>query len=146
MILEKLDQLLAEAIKARDAVRITTLRLMKTRLTSASKAKDVIYDDKVEEMELRKMIKQNNESIEAYEKNNDKNSVNQVKSEIAIIEEFLPKLMTKEEVKQYIESIEGIKELTVNALKKKVFADLKGKADSKDINAIIKEYDGKEKV
>ena len=140
MILEQLDELLAQAIKNKEIVRISTLRMMKTKLTSASKVRNQEYTSEIEESELRKLIKQNYESIEAYKANDDQLTVDQLTEEISIIEEFLPKLMSIEEINAYINSIEGVKEMKVNDLKKILFKDLKGKADSKDINTILKDW------
>jgi uncharacterized protein YqeY len=98
MLREKLNDALKEAMRARDAAALGTVRLILAKLkevdiasrTEANRAG--VGDDKILSM-LQGMIKQRNESIALYEKGNRADLADKEKAEIAVIERFLPKQM-----------------------------------------------------
>jgi uncharacterized protein YqeY len=108
MLRERFSADLKEAIKAKDAHRVSTLRL----ITAAIKDRDIASrtQDNAEGVSdadilgiLAKMIKQRQESARAYEEGGRLDLVEQELSEIKIIRDYLPKQMTDEEVRQAIE-------------------------------------------
>ena len=95
---------LSQAIKNGDKNRIHTLRL----ILAAIKDKEIANRSSGEDSEisnesviqlLRKMVKQRNDSIEMFAKANRNELVDKEKSEIVIINEFLPQQLGEEETK-----------------------------------------------
>ena len=95
---------LSQAIKSGNKNRIHTLRL----ILAAIKDKEIANRSSGEDPEisnesvvqlLKKMVKQRNDSIEMFAKANRDELVDKEKSEIAIIDEFLPQQLSEEETK-----------------------------------------------
>lgn len=107
MLRERFSADLKEAIKAKDAQRVSTLRL----ITAAVKDRDIAArsDDNAEGVSdadilaiLAKMIKQRQESARAYEEGGRLDLAEQEQGEIGIIRDYLPTPLTEEEVRQAI--------------------------------------------
>lgn len=109
MLRDKFNEALKDAMRAKDQRKVSTLRLV----NSALKDKDIearglgkppLNDEEILAL-LQKMIKQRNDSIEAYEKASRADLVSQEQEEKAIIEAYLPKQMDGDEVKAAVKSI-----------------------------------------
>ena len=104
---ERFNEHLKEAMRAKDQKRVSTLRMV----LAALKDKDIaartetsregVPDDEVLSL-LAKMIKQREDSIQAYEAGNRPELAAAEKDEIAIIREFMPKQMSADEAKAAI--------------------------------------------
>jgi uncharacterized protein YqeY len=81
------------AMKARDAVRTTTLRLIKNALKNQFIAKRVPLTTAEEQQALATMIKQRRDSIEQFTNGNRPELAAAEAAEIVVIEEFLPKAL-----------------------------------------------------
>jgi hypothetical protein len=81
------------AMKAHDAVRTTTLRLIKNALKNQFIAKRVALTPAEEQQALATMIKQRRDSIDQFTKGNRPELAAAEAAEIAVIEEFLPKAL-----------------------------------------------------
>ena len=98
MLRDKLTEAMKEAMKARDAAALGTIRLILAKLKDTDIAarteanREGVAEDKILSM-LQGMIKQRNESIALYEKGARQDLVDKEKAEIAVIERFLPKQM-----------------------------------------------------
>jgi uncharacterized protein len=109
---QRLDKELKDAIKAKAARRVSTLRLvlaaLKDRDIAARTRSDggPISDDEILQM-LAGMIKQRRESIVMYEKGGRADLVRQEQEEIAIIEEFLPKQIDEAQVRAIAQALVG---------------------------------------
>ena len=128
----KIETKLQVALKERNKLQISTLRL----ILAAIKDRDIatrtidnregIKDEDIKLL-LKKMIKQRNESIEIYKKNNRTDLLEIEKGEVKIISTFLPKQMNEAETikicKETIQSIkaQGPKDIgkVMGAIKKK---------------------------
>lgn len=147
MLREKFNEALKDAMRAKDARKVGTLRL----INSALKDKDIearglgkapLNDEEVLAL-LQKMIKQRNDSIEAYEKAGRADLVAQEQEEKAIIEAYLPQQMDLEEVKAAVKAV--IASTGAASVKDmgKVMGELKvkfaGKMDFSKANGVVKE-------
>ena len=98
MLREKLNEAMKDAMRARDAAALGTIRLILAKLKDVDIAartetnRDGVAEDKILSM-LQGMIKQRNESIQLYEKGNRADLADKEKAEIAVIERFLPQQM-----------------------------------------------------
>ena len=100
---ERFNEALKVALKSQDKVRISTLRL----INAAIKDRDIadrtdnggagVSEDVVLEI-LAKMIKQRQESLSAYEKAGRLDLADQERSEIVIIQEFMPRQLEDDEI------------------------------------------------
>ena len=132
MLRDKLNESMKEAMKARDAAALGTIRLILAKLKDTDIAarteanREGVADDKILSM-LQSMIKQRNESIALYEKGNRADLAEKEKAEIAVIERFLPQQMDEAAMSQAIKEAiaatgaAGIKDMG------KVMAALKAK-------------------
>lgn len=108
MLRNQFQERLKQAQHAKDAVTVATLRLILAALQDrdiAARAKgnwDGIPDEEVLAM-LTSMIKQRHESIRMYELGNRSDLAQREATEISVIESFLPKQLSEEEVKAVID-------------------------------------------
>ena len=106
MLRDDINSALKNAMKAGDARRVSTLRLVNAALKNADieargQGKGPLGDDEMLGL-LQKMIKQRHESVELYDKGGRAELAQQEREEIAIISAYLPKQMSEDEVKAAI--------------------------------------------
>ena len=106
MLRDDINNALKDAMKAGDARRVSTLRLVNSALKNADieargQGKPALSDDDVLGV-LQKMIKQRQESVELYDKGGRAELAAQEREEIAIISAYLPKQMSEDEMKAAI--------------------------------------------
>ncbi|HME57091.1 MAG TPA: GatB/YqeY domain-containing protein [Terracidiphilus sp.] len=89
----QVNQQVIAAMKAHDAVRTTTLRLIKNALKNKAIEKREALTPAEEQQALATMIKQRRDSIEQFTKGNRPELAAKEAAEIAVIEEFLPKAL-----------------------------------------------------
>ncbi len=110
MIRERIQAAQIEAMKARDAQKTATVRLMmaaiKNRDIEARTGKSPADDDTLVVEVLQKMVKQRRESIEMFTKGGRQELADNEAAEVAVIETFLPQQLSEAET---IALIEGIK-------------------------------------
>jgi len=139
----RITEAVKAAMRAGDKSRLGTLRLV----TAAIKQREVderreLGDDEVIAT-LSKMIKQRRESVTQYEQANRADLAEQEKTEIAVIEEFLPQPLSDAEIEQLIDA--AIAESNATSIKDmgKVMGILRpqvqGRADVAAVSARIKE-------
>jgi len=134
-------QLKSESVtaqKAGDRRTLEALRLILSELSYAkveSKTEDL--PDEVVVRVLSKEAKKRKDSIEIYEKVGEKVRADQEKFELALIEKYLPTLMSEEEIETEVAKIASETGLTGGRLMGAVMGKLKGKADGGIINKIV---------
>src|SRR6187402_1377343 len=108
MLRDNINNALKDAMKAGDARRVSTLRLVNSSLKNADieargQGKPALSDDDVLGV-LQKMIKQRHESVELYEKGGRPELAAQEREEITIISGYLPKQMSDDDVNAAIKA------------------------------------------
>lgn len=137
---DKVTQDLTAAMKSGDKLRTDTLRMLRAQILEFEKSgagREMNADDDMKI--LLSAVKKRKDSIEMYEKANRKDLADKEASEIAIVQEYLPKQMSAEEAETVIVKIiadAGTKELS--KVMPLVMKELKGKLDGKTINEIVK--------
>ncbi|HZP79148.1 MAG TPA: GatB/YqeY domain-containing protein [Pseudolabrys sp.] len=130
MLRDDINNALKEAMKARNERAVSTLRLVNAAFKNADiearGAGKTIGDADLLAV-LQKMIKQRQESAELYDKGNRPELAMQEREEIAIIQSYLPKQMSDDDVKAAIEA--AVKETGAAGMKDmgKVIGALKAK-------------------
>tara|TARA_B100002051_G_C16539290_1_gene536725 strand:+ start:55 stop:510 length:456 start_codon:yes stop_codon:yes gene_type:complete len=138
---------LSEALKAQDKKTYSTLRLViaaikDTMIAKKIRDKNTLPDNDLIAL-LKKMVKQRNDSCEAYKKAGRKELLENEMSEIAIINAFLPKQLNEVEMKKIC--LEKIKEVGAVSIKDmgKVIGSLKKEysdvMDFSKVSQIIRE-------
>ena len=144
---KKIEDKLSQALKDKDKNVFPTLRLVVSAIKDAlianrTKDKKDLSDGDIIGI-LKKMVKQRNDSCEAYKKAGRKDLLNSETKEIEVISLFLPKQLSQEETKKICEKV--IKKIGASSMKDmgKVMGELKSKhgdvLDFSKVSSIIKE-------
>lgn len=140
---EKIVSDLTVAMKAQDAARLSTLRMVKAGLMNREIEKGRELNDEEMAGLLRSMVKQRRDSVEQYEKGGRQDLADKEKAEIGVIEAYLPQAASTEEIEQAVAA--AIAGTSATSLKdmgkvmKAAQATLSGKnADGKTISEIVK--------
>ena len=102
---EKVQQDMVAAMKAREADRLSTLRMMKSALRSKEIDKRAPLTDAEAGQILVTMVKQRHDSIEQFTKGNRLDLAEKEAAEIPIIESYLPKVATEADIRGAIEGV-----------------------------------------
>ncbi|MGB4401135.1 MAG: GatB/YqeY domain-containing protein [Daejeonella sp.] len=142
---ENIDQDIKSAMLSKDGARLRGLRAIKAALLVAKSEKGAsdVLTDETEVKVLQKLVKQRKESAEIYQQQN-RDDLYQIElEEMQVIEAYLPKQMSRDEVSVYVKDAiarsgaESMKDMgKVMGLVNK---ELAGKADGKTISELVKE-------
>ena len=134
---------LTAAMKAQDAARTSTLRMVKAAMMNRQIEKGAELDDEDMQKLLRSLVKQRRDSIEQYEKAGRQELVDKETAEIAVIETYLPAAASQEEIEEAVRA--AIAESQASSMKdmgkvmKAVQAALAGKnADGRLVSEVVK--------
>ena len=95
------EQIIADltaSMKAQDAQRTSTLRMVKAAMMNRKIEKGSELDDDEMQKLLRSLVKQRRDSIEQYEKAGRQELVDKEQAEVAVIETYLPQAASQEEI------------------------------------------------
>ena len=140
------DQIISDmtaAMKAKDAARTSTLRMVKAAIMHREKeGGDALTDEDVTKL-LRSQMKQRRDSVEQYQKAGRQDLVDKEQAELAIIEAYLPQAASQEEIDAAV--VAAIVETGASSMKdmgavmKAAMAKLAGKnADGKMVSETVK--------
>lgn len=139
---EQLSEDLKHAMRAKDENRLNAIRTLKAAIANFELAQP--KDKPITEADLlgvvEKQVKQRRESIELYAKGNRLDLVAKEKAELACLEAYLPKQLAREEIQAEVQAIIaalGTKEFP--KVMKEAAARMKGRADGKLVNEIVRE-------
>src|SRR6185503_2055008 len=93
---------LTAAMKAQDANRTSTLRMVKAAMMNRQIEKGSELDDDDMQKLLRSLVKQRRDSVEQYEKAGRQELVDKEKAEIEVIETYLPQAASHDEIEQAV--------------------------------------------
>lgn len=140
---EKLQNDMKSAMREGQTERRDVLRLLLAAIKQTEVDSGKILDDKGVEDLLMKQMKQRRESINDYEKAGRPEQAAQEKAEVAVIEEYLPKMMSREEIEALVAA--AITQLHITSAKEMgrlmghLMPQVKGKADGRLVNEVVKE-------
>jgi uncharacterized protein YqeY len=134
---------LTAAMKAQDAARTSTLRMVKAAMMNRQIEKGSELDDDDMQKLLRSLVKQRRDSIEQYEKAGRQELVDKEQAEVDVIEGYLPQAASRDEIEQAVAG--AIAETGATSMKdmgkvmKAAQAALAGKnADGRTVSEIVK--------
>ncbi len=142
---EQIKGQLKEALKAKEQVRLRTVRSMLTAFTNELVATSRTPQHMLEDAEvlavIKRLAKQRKESIVQYEAANRPELAEPEKEELVILESYLPKLMSVEEIRPIAEAKKAELGVTDKAkmgvLVGAVMKELSGQADGNDVKAVV---------
>ena len=133
---EKIEQDLVAAMKAKEADKLSTLRMVKAALSNSAieKKTDRLSDPEVIDV-IHRQAKQRNESIESFQKAGRADLVAKEKKELEVLSAYLPAQMTDDELRKITGEIIAKVGAKTKAESGKVMKELmpliKGRADGK---------------
>ena len=146
MLKEKLMEELKEAMKNKDTIKKNTVQMVRAAILQIEKDKGIeVGDDKILEI-IAKEVKTKKDALVDFEKYQRQDLIDQTNQEIAVLQEYLPKQLSREEVKVEVEKI--ISEIGATSMKdmgaimKEAKAKLGASAEGKTINEVAKEIMG----
>lgn len=143
MLKEKLLDDLKNSMKEKNEIRKNVVQMVRAAILQVEKDKQIeLTDEQIIEI-MAKEAKKRRDSISDYEKGGREDLVNNIKQEVSIIEEYLPKQLSKEEVLTIVKDVitevgaTSIKDMgkVMKAAKEKIGAA----SDGKTINEAVKE-------
>lgn len=145
---ERLEAEMREALKGRQDLKLSVLRLAKAAVKNDEiERRRVLTDEEIVEV-LSKEVKKRKEAIEGFSKGNRMDLVQKEEAEMAILLQYLPAQMGEEEIRglarSVIEEIGGQAEgasspgSLLGKVMGKIMPMVKGKADGKQVNEIVR--------
>lgn len=143
---ENIKKQIVDAMRAKDALKLETLRGLIAAFSNELIAKgnpNPFIDDEGALTLIRKSVKQHKDSIDQFEKGNRKDLADKERAELAILEVFLPQMMSKDDIKKIVDEKvkkEGVPDKAkLGQFMGGLMKDLKGKADGADVKAVVEE-------
>jgi len=142
---ESIKAAIPDAMRAKDEVKLRTLRSLASAMTNEVVAKkrkpDEFLTDEEAAAVLKRAANQRKDSIEQFDKAGRTDLSDPEKAELAIIEGFLPKLMPREEIEVIARAKMAEMGVSSKAEAGKftgaLMKDLKGQADGGDVKAVV---------
>ncbi len=142
---ETLKSAIPEALRARDEVRLRTLRSLVAAMTNEVVTKkrkpDELLTDEEATTVLKRGANQRKDSIEQFDKAGRTDLSTPEKAELAIIESFLPTMMSRKDIEKIAKAKKTELGVSGKAEAGKftgaLMKDLKGKADGGDVKAVV---------
>lgn len=103
-ISEQIEKDMVDAMRSRDELRLSTLRMVKSALSYKKVEKRAPLDDKETQQILSTLIKQRRDSIEQFTKGGRQELADKEAAEIKMIEHYLPKAMGEEQIAEAVKA------------------------------------------
>ena len=139
---EKINEDMKSAMRSKDVALLGTIRLIQAAIKQKEVDERVLVDDNSVISIIEKMLKQRNDSIEAFKKANRTDLVDKEEFEVSVLKNYMPEQMNAEEVEKIIQEV--IKKIGASSMKEMgpVMAQAKeilsGKANMAEVSRIIK--------
>jgi uncharacterized protein YqeY len=140
---DQLNESMKTAMKARDTLRLSAVRMVRSAIKNREIDTRVEMDDKGIIEVISTLAKQRRESIRMYQEGNRADLVQQEEAELAILMEFLPTQLSAEEINELIDRIitetgaQGAKDM--GRVMKMLTPLTAGKADGKTVSDAVKQ-------
>ena len=146
MLKEKLMEDLKNSMKEKNNLRKNVIQMVRAAILQIEKDKGIqVEDDRILEI-IAKEVKSKRDALKDFEKAERQDLIDQTNQEIEVLQQYLPKQLSKEEIKVELEKI--IAEIGATTMKDMgaIMKDAKAKmgasADGKTINEVAKEIMG----
>jgi len=102
---EQIQKDIVDAMRSRDELRLSTLRMAKAALTNKEKDKRAPLDDQEVLQVLSMLINQRRDSIEQFQKGGRQEMADKEAAEITLIEHYMPKAMGADEITTTVKAV-----------------------------------------
>jgi hypothetical protein len=140
-LLEQLNNDLKAAMRAREELKLSVLRMLLSAVNYAEIAQQKKLDDGGILQVIQKEIKQRRESIEAFEKGNRPELAAKEKAEMAMLQAYVPAQMGRDEiitlVQQALAEVGAKGSGDKGKVMQKLMPQVRGKADGNEVNGIV---------
>jgi len=142
-IQNRLSEDLKTAMKAKEKIKVETIRMVRAQLKDFQIAKGDELNEEDEISVLTNAAKKRKEALELYEKSDRQDLIEQEKQELKIISAYLPAQLSKEEVEKVVlkvmQEVEASSPQDLGKVMGATMKDLKGKADGRMVQEIVRE-------
>jgi len=142
MLEERINNDLKEALKSKDNLRASCLRMLKTQLKNKSVEKMRSLTEEEILQVIQSMVKKGKEAIEEFRKGGREDLAEKEEQEIKVYMEYLPQMASQEEIDKVVSDViarigaKGAKDL--GRVMKEAMALLSGRADGKTVSEVAK--------
>ena len=135
---ERLEADYKTALKAREQLRVDTLRLIKAAIQRAAidKRKETLDDAEIVPL-LAQQVKQRRETLDAAKQGGRQDIAAQAEAELAVINSYLPRQLSEEALKSLIEEALKASGLNQGLIMKFVMGKAAGAADGKLVSQLV---------
>ncbi len=142
---QEIKDSLKDAMKAKDAVKLRTVRSMMTAFMNELVSNGKTPQDSLEDAEtltvIKRLSKQRKESILQFESNNRPELAEPEKEELVVLESYLPQMMSQDEIRPLAEAKKtelGVEDKAkMGILVGAIMKELAGKADGGDVKVVV---------
>lgn len=141
-MMEKIAADMKEAMRAKDAARLSTLRLLKSAVEyhKIEKKQEQLTDADVTAI-IKKQIKQRQDSIESFEKGGRADLVEKEKAELVVLKSYLPEELSQSQVEEVVKAtiaeVGATTKTDMGKVMKAVQAKLAGRADNRLVSQLV---------
>lgn len=139
---EQLTEAMKEAMKAKDSLRLNTIRLVRTAIKNREIDARQELDDQGVIGVLSSLVKQRRESAQVYRENGREDMAEQEELELAVLQTFLPAQLDEDEIRALVEA--AVAETGACSMRdmgkvmKVVTARTVGRADGRQVSELVK--------
>ena len=112
---EKINEDMKSAMRSKDVALLGTIRLIQAAIKQKEVDERILVDDSSVISIIEKMLKQRNDSIEAFKKANRTDLVDKEEFEVSVLKNYMPEQMNAEEVEKIIQEV--IKKIGASSMK-----------------------------
>jgi uncharacterized protein len=142
-LVQRITQDMTDAMKARDQMKLSALRMVKAALMNAEVSKGRALEDAESQQVLTSLLKQRRDSIEQFTKGGRTDLADKERAELAILEAYAPPAVSTDDLEQAVEA--AIRETGATGAKdmgrvmKAVMGSLSGRnVDGKTVNELVR--------
>lgn len=139
---ERINQDVKQAMKARDKETLKVLRMLKSALQMEQLEHSEPLNEEQEITIIARELKQRKDSLAEFEKAGRQDLVDEVTDEIGVVERYLPKQLSEEEieveVRKVMDELNATSKSDFGKVMGKAMANLKGKADGNLVKEVTK--------
>lgn len=143
-IMERITQDLKEAMKQKEPLRLSVIRMLKSSLKNEEIGRGEILSEEEEISVLTRELKMRVDSLREFEQAGREDLTDKVRQEIEIVKAYLPEALSEEELRKMIQDVIAQVGATSKKDMGKVMSALMpkvaGRADGKKVNQWVQEY------
>ncbi len=133
---KNIQNLIIEAMKAKDKIRLNALRYLKSLLLEKELAEQSLLEEDV----LVRHYKKLKDGLELFREGKNEEKIKELELEIAVIKEFMPKELSENDLKALIEKIKIAQENpNMGSIMKELGPQIKGRFDGKRASQLVQE-------